>query len=90
MLLILGLAISIPLVIFGATMLMKLMERSLIIITIGAGLLGYIAGEMLVSDPLVSDWIDIYAHILIVLMPVGGALFIVAAGAWLNATRNRA
>src|SRR6476659_6847231 len=45
-LLIIGLAISIPLVIFGATLLLKLMERWPIIITIGAGLLGFVAGEM--------------------------------------------
>ena len=89
-LLILGLAISIPLIVFGSTLILKLMQRFPAIITLGAALLGYIAGEMLVSDPLVSDWIDIHAHILIVLMPVGGALFIVADGAWLNATRNRA
>ena len=50
-LLIIGLAISIPLVIFGATLLMKVMERWPIIITIGAGLLGWVAGEMLVTDP---------------------------------------
>src|SRR3954467_8976674 len=50
-LLILGLAISIPLVIFGATLLIKLMERFPIIITIGAGLIGWVAGEMLVTDP---------------------------------------
>jgi YjbE family integral membrane protein len=50
-LLIIGLAISIPLVIFGATMLMKVMERWPVIITIGAGLLGWVAGEMLVTDP---------------------------------------
>jgi YjbE family integral membrane protein len=49
-LLILGLAISIPLVIFGATMLIKLMERFPVIITIGAGLIGWVAGEMLVAD----------------------------------------
>ena len=49
-LLILGLAISIPLVIFGATMLIKLMERFPVIITIGAGLIGWVAGEMLVTD----------------------------------------
>ena len=90
MLLILGLAISIPLIVFGSTLILKLMQRFPLIITLGAALLGYIAGEMRVSDPLLSDWIDIHAHILIVLMPVGGALFIVAAGAWLNATRNRA
>jgi YjbE family integral membrane protein len=50
-LLILGLAISIPLVIFGSTLLLHLMERWPVIITIGGGLLGFVAGEMLVTDP---------------------------------------
>lgn len=54
-LLILGLAISIPLVIFGATLLIKVMERYPIIITIGAGLIGWVAGEMLVTDPALAD-----------------------------------
>jgi YjbE family integral membrane protein len=49
-LLILGLAISIPLVIFGATLLLKLMERFPVIITIGGALIGWVAGEMLVAD----------------------------------------
>ena len=57
-LLILGLAISIPIVIFGATMLMKLMEKWPIIITIGAGLLGWVAGEMLVTDPAWANWLS--------------------------------
>jgi YjbE family integral membrane protein len=89
-LLILGLAISIPLIIFGSTLVLKLMQRFPVIITLGAALLGYIAGEMLVSDLLISEWIDIHAHILMVLAPVGGALFVVAAGARLKATRYRA
>ncbi|HEX7052632.1 MAG TPA: TerC family protein [Burkholderiales bacterium] len=50
LLLALGLAISIPLVIFGATLLLKLMERFPVIITIGAALIGWVAGEMLVAD----------------------------------------
>src|SRR2546429_3395453 len=49
LLLILGLAISIPLVIFGATLLLKLMERFPVIITIGGALIGWVAGEMLVT-----------------------------------------
>ncbi|HEY6280190.1 MAG TPA: TerC family protein [Burkholderiales bacterium] len=89
-LLILGLAISIPLIVFGSTLVLKLMQRLPVIITLGAALLGYIAGDMLVSDPLLSDWIDIHAHILILLAPVGGALFVVATGAWLKATHGRA
>src|SRR5713101_4819769 len=56
-LLILGLAISIPLVIFGATLLIKLMERFPVIITVGAGLIGWVAGEMLVADLALKDWL---------------------------------
>ena len=55
-LLILGLAISIPLVVFGATLLVKLMERFPIIITLGAALIGMVAGEMIVTDPVMIGW----------------------------------
>jgi YjbE family integral membrane protein len=57
-LLVLGLAISIPLVIFGSTMLLHLMERWPVIITIGGGLLGFVAGEMLVTDPALKGWLS--------------------------------
>src|SRR5436853_1867910 len=57
-LLILGLAISIPLVIFGATLLLKLMERFPFIITTGAGLIGWVAGEMLVADAALRGWFE--------------------------------
>src|SRR5713101_6990507 len=57
-LLILGLAISIPLVVFGATLLVKLMERYPIIITAGAALIGMVAGEMMVTDPAVKGWLN--------------------------------
>lgn len=50
-LLVLGLAISIPLVIFGSTLLLKVIERFPIIVWVGAALLGFIAGELLVGDP---------------------------------------
>jgi len=56
-LLILGLAISIPLVVFGATLLVTLMERYPVIITIGAALIGLVAGEMLITDPVVVGWL---------------------------------
>src|SRR5258706_4382995 len=58
LLLVLGLAISIPLVICGATVLMKLMERFPVIITIGAALIGDVAGEMPVTDPAVVNWFE--------------------------------
>jgi YjbE family integral membrane protein len=84
-LLILGLTISIPLVIFGATMLMKLMGRWPIIISIGAALIGYVAGEMLVTDPVVKDWVDAHAAWLHWAAAGAGAVFVVALGKWLAA-----
>jgi len=89
-LLILGLAISIPLVIFGATMLMKLMGRWPIIISIGAALIGYVAGEMLVTDPVVKDWVDANAAWLHWAAAVAGAIFVVALGKWLAARAEAA
>jgi YjbE family integral membrane protein len=50
-LMVLGLAISIPLVIVGASLIMALIERFPIFVWLGAGLLGWVAGEMLISDP---------------------------------------
>ena len=61
-LLVLGLAISIPLIIFGSTLMLKLMERFPIIITLGAALLGYLAGEMIVSDPKIVEWFPHLHH----------------------------
>ncbi|HWN31033.1 MAG TPA: TerC family protein [Burkholderiales bacterium] len=97
-LLILGLAISIPLVVFGATILMKLMGRFPVIITIGAALIGYVAGEMLVTDPVVVAWFTANAHWMIdfeVFSILGaklelsgagliGAAIIVAVGKWIG------
>ena len=57
-LLILGLAISIPIIIFGSTVVLHLMERFPVIITFGGGLLGWIAGEMMVTDPVVAGWVQ--------------------------------
>ena len=93
-LLILGLAISIPLVIFGATLLIKLMERWPIIITIGAALIGWVAGEMVVTDPAIDGWMRAHFEFvndkpvvatisLELICGLIGAAFVVAFGMWL-------
>ncbi|MBC7413340.1 MAG: TerC family protein [Herminiimonas sp.] len=56
-LLVAGLMVSIPLIIFGSSLILKIMERVPVIIVGGAGLLGYLAGEMLVSDPALQTWV---------------------------------
>ena len=55
LLLIIGLGLSIPLIIFGSTLLLKVMDRFPVIITLGAGLLGLLAGGMLVEDPAIKE-----------------------------------
>jgi len=90
MLLILGLGISIPLVIFGSTLLLKLMDRYPIIITIGAALLGWVAGEMAITDPLVKDAVNANAAWLHYVAPAAGAVFVVALGRYLAAKAERA
>lgn len=78
-LLVLGLAISIPLIIFGSTLMLKLMERFPIIITLGAALLGYLAGEMLVSDPKMEEWFPALHHVQEIVL-IEGKLEISMAG----------
>lgn len=89
-LLIIGLVISIPLVIFGATMLMKVMERFPVIITIGAGILGWVAGEMGVTDPVLAQWVDDNAKYLHWIAPAVGVVFVIAVGKWLAARAAKA
>ena len=66
LLLILGLAISIPLVIFGSTLMIRLMERFPIIVTLGAALIGWVGGETMASDVALADLLNGYpgAHYL--------------------------
>jgi YjbE family integral membrane protein len=80
LLLILGLAISIPLIIYGSTFILKLMNRFPSIITVGGGVLGWVAGEMAIADPIVSPWVDGEASWLHSMAPVIGALSVVAVG----------
>jgi YjbE family integral membrane protein len=83
-LLVLGLAISIPLIIFGSTLLLKVMERFPIIITLGAALLGFLAGEMLLTDPAVTQRFGEMSHTVINTAGALGAALVVVLGTWLQ------
>ena len=54
MTIIIGLVISMPLVIFGSSLILKILNRLPILIWAGGALLGYIAGEVLVTDPAIQ------------------------------------
>ncbi len=83
-LLVLGLLISIPLIIFGATLLTKVMERFPVIITIGAALLGFLAGEMLVTDPAATAQFGVAGHTTELIAGAMGAALVVALGTYLS------
>ncbi|MBL8514255.1 MAG: TerC family protein [Betaproteobacteria bacterium] len=79
----LGLAISIPLVVFASAFILKLMERFPVVITLGAALLGWVAAEMIITDPVAKDWFAAQGKWLLYSAPVAGALLVVAAGKWI-------
>jgi YjbE family integral membrane protein len=83
-LLVLGLLVSIPLIVFGATLLTKVMERFPIIITIGAALLGFLAGEMLLTDPAVVTQFGEISEQTVTFGGVLGAVLVVALGTWMQ------
>ena len=80
LLLILGLGISIPLIIFGSTLLLKVMERFPIIVTLGAALLGFLAGEMIMTDPAVAQRFGEQSQTLANVAGLAGAVLVVALG----------
>ena len=73
-LLILGLAISIPLVIFGSQLMIKLMDRFPIIIWFGAGLIGWVGGETIVSDVALKSIVEANGWLHYVAPALGAAL----------------
>jgi len=89
-LLVLGLLISMPLIIYGSTLIMRLMGRFPVIITLGAALLGYVAGEMAVTDPVVAPWIEANASLLLRFAPLLGAVLVVLAGKYFARRKKRA
>ena len=82
-LLVFGLVISIPLIIFGSKLILGLMNRFPIIITLGAGLLGWVAGDMFLTDPAVHDFVE-RNHYLHNILPALGAVFVVGLGKYLG------
>ena len=79
LLLILGLAISIPLVIFGSTLMIRLMERYPVVVTFGAGLIGWVGGETIISDNVLAPWVQ-EAHWLHYAGPAVGAALVLGIG----------
>lgn len=90
LLLIFGLVVSVPLVIGGAQLIMRLVGRFPILIVAGGGLLGLVAGQLIVDDSAIVEWIHAHAAWLTWASPVIGIVLVVGPAKWLEARRTRA
>jgi len=86
-LLVIGLGLSVPLIVFGSTLLLRLMERWPVIITLGGALLGWVAGEMAVSDAGLTAWLPAWLNG--ELAGALGALLVVGVGRVIGRMRDR-
>ena len=88
-LLVIGLAIAIPIVIFGSTLMIKLMDRFPVIVTIGAGLIGWVAGEAIASDKILRPWFPDHS-VSFYLAAAAGAAVVIGLGKFMQHRAGRA
>ncbi|RZJ50622.1 MAG: TerC family protein [Acidovorax sp.] len=87
-LLVLGLAISIPLVIFGSTLMIKLMERFPVIVLLGAALIGWVGGETIANDAALHGYAVAHPSLHYVAAALGAALVVGAGKFWASRSRR--
>jgi predicted tellurium resistance membrane protein TerC len=80
--------VSIPLVVLGAQIIMKLIERLPILILAGGALLGYLAGELVITDPALAGWVAARGTWLHWAGPIAGILLVVLVAKTIEARRR--
>jgi YjbE family integral membrane protein len=83
-----GILVSIPIIVWGSKFVLKLMDRFPIVITLGAGLLGWIGGGMIVTDVWVQPYVANYPSLLHYITAIIGALTVVGLGTLLARRRT--
>lgn len=83
-----GLLLSVPIIIWGSTLVLKLIDRFPVVVLFGAGLLGWIAGGMLVTDVFVVDQFGTPSGMTKIAAEVVGAALVILLGKWLAARKN--
>ncbi|MBW4047056.1 MAG: TerC family protein [Proteobacteria bacterium] len=84
-LVIFGLALSVPIIVWGSQLVIQLMARFPVIITLGAMLLGWIAGGLVVTDPLAEPWThQTWARYATEVAGAVGAMLVWVAGRWMR------
>ena len=89
-LVIFGIVVSIPIVVWGSKLVLTLMDRFPVVITAGGGLLGWIGGGMLVTDPALPErWREVVPHSAYLASALG-ALLVIVVGKWLASRQHQA
>jgi YjbE family integral membrane protein len=83
-LLVFGLVVSIPIVIAGSQIIMRLVERFPLLVVAGGGLLGYVAAEMMIEDPIVVDWVKAQGEWIAWAAPIAGILLVIGIAQWMK------
>lgn len=83
-----GLCVSVPIIVWGSTLVLKLIDRFPVVVTFGAGLLGWIAGGMLITDVFVVEHWGVPSATIKLATEAAGAVLVVVLGKWL-ASRQR-
>jgi YjbE family integral membrane protein len=83
LLLVFGLLVSIPLIAWSSQLVLKLIDRFPVIIYFGGGLLGYVAGDMLLSDSILAEQFEAMPDAVHAITPAACALLVMAVGKWL-------
>ena len=89
-LLVFGLVVSIPLVVLGGQLIMKLIERMPLLVVAGGGLLGYVAGEMVVRIRRCADWVASRGGWPHWVGPIAGVVLVIVLGKWIDMRRASA
>jgi YjbE family integral membrane protein len=86
-LIIFGLLVSVPFIVFGSQLILKLLDRFPIIILLGGGLLGWIAGGLIIGDKVLTGYVPQNPTVIYIASAIG-ALFVVGLAKWLQRRRT--
>ncbi len=87
-LIVFGIGLSVPLIVFGSTLMLRLLQRFPILVVIGAALLGWVAGEIMASDPALPHWLGPLPENVELLSAGAGAVLILALAGVLRLMRG--
>ena len=85
-----GLVVSVPIIVWGSKLVLKLMDRFPIVIALGGALLGWIAGDMTATDAALKAPLEATIPAVHWVLPIAGALLVIALGKLIGARRLRA